>query len=204
MIPRTFSVTVATQWIPTLYSILCPYEAAKILCPALCVACSRASACLQVMAMFQKGHDLGQDWYTASIRDSLQSPASHKPPSLQHCPHAPRFPALPCCARLQHCPDLAQPLSQQHRAGENPCVLEWLLDRFLLPHLLSKPSSAPSLAPRAIFLHYPWLRQPKQVLQQYWCLRWIPPYLSPPVFNYFFTKILMMSINNKLTIMFIY
>lgn len=108
MIIRTFFVTVATRWIPTLYSILCPYEAAKILCPALCVSWSRASAWLQVMAMFQKGHSLGQDWYTASVRDSLQSPSLPKnfTPPLPSCLHTSNL-ALLCCAGLQHSWDLA-------------------------------------------------------------------------------------------------
>lgn len=92
MINRTFFVSVATRWIPTLYSILCPYEAAKILCPALCVSWSWASAWLQVMAVFQKGHHLGQDSYTGSVRDSLQPPrtllhssTAFVPPGSQPC-----------------------------------------------------------------------------------------------------------------------
>lgn len=110
-INRTFFVTVATRWISTLYSILCPYEAAKILCPALCVSWSRASAWLQVMAVFQKGHPLGQDWYIGSIRDSLQSPSLPKnsfTPALLSCPQVPSL-ALPGCVGLQHSWDLAAP-----------------------------------------------------------------------------------------------
>lgn len=147
-----------------------------------CVSCSHASAWLQVMAEFQKGHSLGQDWYIGSVRDSLRAPSFPKnsftlAPGSQPC-LALLFAALP-----RPC---SSPVRQQHGALENPWVLEWLLERFLLPHLFSRPSSAPSLAPQAIFLHYPWLRQPKQFLQQYWCLRWIPHYISPPVLILFF------------------
>lgn len=141
MINRTFFVSVATRWIPTLYSILCPYEAAKILCPALCVSWSWASAWLQVMAVFQKGHHLGQDSYTGSVRDSLHLPASQNTPSLQPCLCAPRFPALPCLAVLVcSIPEtLPQPWASSTGQGRIPGC--W--SRFLLPHLSSRPSSLP-------------------------------------------------------------
>lgn len=127
---------------------------------------------------------LGQDWYIGSVKDS------QPPKKLLH--FSTRFPALPCLALLCWFAVFStlctSPLSQQHGAVEKPWLLEQLLERFLLPHLFSRPSSAPSLASETIFLHYPWLRQPKQFLQQYWCLRWIPHYLSPPVLNDFLPK----------------
>lgn len=168
MINRTFFVTVATRWIPTLYSILCPYEAAKILCPALCflVMCQCMTA---GDGNVSKRTSFGPG-LVHCLRKGLS--AISQPPKKLHSTTAfapPHF--QPCLAVLCWFAAFPRPstshLRQQHGAVEQLCVLEWLLERFLLSNLFSKPSSAPSLAPQAIFLHYLWLRQPKQVLQQY-------------------------------------